>query len=42
MPTVAILDGDRTIRWIDVHRDYTSRSEPSDILAALDALDVGA
>jgi peroxiredoxin len=37
MPTVAILDGERAIRWIDVHRDYTKRSEPAAILAALEA-----
>jgi len=37
MPTVAILDGERTIRWIEVHRDYTRRSEPTDVLAALEA-----
>jgi peroxiredoxin len=41
MPTVAILDADRTIRWIDVHRDYTERSEPADIVAALDELTAG-
>ena len=36
MPTVMVLDADRTIRWIDVHPDYTTRSEPTEILAALD------
>jgi hypothetical protein len=25
------------IRWIDVHPDYSTRSEPAAILAALDA-----
>jgi peroxiredoxin len=39
MPATAILDPDRTVRWIDVHPDYTTRSEPADILAALDTLD---
>jgi peroxiredoxin len=38
MPTVMILDPDLTVRWIDVHPDYTTRSEPSAILAALDAV----
>ncbi|HEY0279268.1 MAG TPA: peroxiredoxin-like family protein [Solirubrobacterales bacterium] len=39
MPTVAIVDGELTIRWIDVHPDYTARSEPEEILAALDRLE---
>ena len=39
MPTVVILDGDRTIRWIDVHPDYSTRTTPSEILAALDTLE---
>jgi peroxiredoxin len=38
MPTVAIVDPASTVRWIDVRPDYTARSEPEDILAALDAL----
>jgi peroxiredoxin len=37
-PTTAILDGDRTLRWIDVHPDYSTRTEADDIIAALDAL----
>jgi peroxiredoxin len=37
-PTTAILDGDRTLRWVDVHPDYSTRSEAVDIIAALDAL----
>lgn len=37
MPTAAIVDPDHTLRWIDVHRDYSVRSEPADILAALGA-----
>jgi peroxiredoxin len=39
MPTVAIVDGGLTIRWIDVHPDYTTRTEPEEILAALDRLE---
>jgi peroxiredoxin len=39
MPTVVILDGDRTIRWIDVHPNYGTRTTPGDILAALDTLE---
>jgi peroxiredoxin len=35
MPTVAILDPDLTVRWIDVHPDYTTRTEPAAVLAAL-------
>ena len=27
MPTVAIVDADRTVRWIDVHPDYSTRTE---------------
>lgn len=38
MPTTVILDPDRTVRWIDVHPDYTTRSEPGEIVAALDGL----
>lgn len=38
MPTTVIVDSDRVVRWLDVHPDYTTRSEPADILAALDAL----
>jgi peroxiredoxin len=38
MPTVLILDPDLTVRWVDVHPDYTTRSEPAEILAALDKL----
>lgn len=37
MPTVVVTAADGTITWIDVHPDYTSRTEPSDILRALDA-----
>jgi peroxiredoxin len=38
MPTVLILDPDLTVRWIDVHPNYTTRSEPTAILAALDKI----
>jgi peroxiredoxin len=39
MPTSMILDADRTVRWIDVHPDYSTRSEPAQILDALEALE---
>ena len=35
MPTVIIADAAGTIRWIDVHRDYTTRTEPEQILQAI-------
>jgi peroxiredoxin len=35
MPAAVILDASHTIRWIDVHPDYTSRTEPRQILDAL-------
>jgi peroxiredoxin len=38
MPTTVIVDADRVVRWIDVHPDYSTRSEPKQILAELDAL----
>ncbi|MGW6400401.1 hypothetical protein [Streptomyces sp. NPDC055134] len=37
MPTTVITDAAGTIRWIDVHPDYVTRSEPAEILAAYDA-----
>jgi peroxiredoxin len=37
MPTTLILDTQGVVRWIDVHPDYTTRSEVVDILSALDA-----
>jgi peroxiredoxin len=40
MPTVVILDPDRTIRWIDVRPDYGHRTMPGEILAALDTLEL--
>ena len=36
MPTTVIVDPLRAVRWIDVHPDYSTRSEPAEILVALD------
>jgi peroxiredoxin len=38
MPATILVDADHVVRWIDVHSDYTTRSEPTEVLAALDAL----
>jgi hypothetical protein len=38
MPTVVVLDTAGVIRWIDVHPNYATRSEVSDILAAVDGV----
>jgi peroxiredoxin len=38
LATTVLVDVDGTIRWIDVHPDYTTRSEPAEILAAVDSL----
>jgi len=38
MPTVLIVDRDRIVRFVDIHPDYTGRTEIDDILAALQAL----
>jgi peroxiredoxin len=35
--TTLIVDGDQVVRWVDVHPNYATRSEPAAILAALDA-----
>jgi peroxiredoxin len=35
MPTVAVVDASGVLRWIDVHPNYTTRTEPAEILAAL-------
>ena len=35
MPTVIIADAAGVIRWIDVHLDYTARTEPGQILQAI-------
>ena len=34
MPTVVIADTDGVIRWIDVQPDYTTRTEPGQVLQA--------
>jgi peroxiredoxin len=36
MPTVVIVDTDGKVRWLDIHPDYTTRSEPDAIVSALD------
>ena len=36
MPSVAIVDADGVLRWIDVYPNYATRTEPADVLAALD------
>lgn len=38
MPTVLIVDRDRTVRFVDIHPDYTGRTEVEDILTALQTL----
>ncbi len=38
LSTTVVLDAHGTIRWIDVHPDYTTRSAPAEILAAVDSL----
>lgn len=38
MPTTIVVDADHVVRWIDVHPDYTTRSEPIAILAAVDGV----
>jgi peroxiredoxin len=35
MPTVLIAGADGEIRWIDVHADYTARTEPGQVLHAV-------
>jgi peroxiredoxin len=35
MPTILIADADGKIRWIDVHPDYTTRTEPGQVLQAI-------
>ena len=37
MPTVALVGAAGVLRWIDVHPDYTTRTEPAAILAAVDS-----
>ncbi|HEX4521088.1 MAG TPA: peroxiredoxin-like family protein [Gaiellaceae bacterium] len=38
MPTTVLLDAAGHVRWLDVHPDYTTRSEPDTILEALGRL----
>jgi peroxiredoxin len=38
MPTVTIVDEHGVLRWIDVHPNYTTRTEPAAVLAALAAI----
>lgn len=38
MPSVLLVDRDHVLRWIDIQPDYTTRTETTDILAALDTL----
>jgi peroxiredoxin len=38
MPTVVIADAGHVVRWIDVHPDYSTRTEPAQILSALNQL----
>lgn len=35
MPAVIVADAAGTIRWIDVHCDYTTRAEPEQVLRAI-------
>ncbi|MFD4410431.1 peroxiredoxin-like family protein [Streptomyces sp. NPDC058467] len=39
LPATYVIDTDGVIRWAFVNSDYTTRAEPADIIAALDALD---
>ena len=36
MPATVILDAARTVRWIDVRPDYSTRTEPQQVIDALD------
>jgi peroxiredoxin len=38
MPTTVVMDAIGVIRWIEVHPNYTTRSEVVDILAAVDSV----
>jgi peroxiredoxin len=38
MPATVILDPAHTVRWIDVHPDYSTRTEPQQVIDALDHL----
>ncbi|WP_103340094.1 peroxiredoxin-like family protein [Amycolatopsis sp. CA-126428] len=37
-PAVVVVDRDRVIRYIDVHPDFVTRTEPADILEAVKSL----
>jgi peroxiredoxin len=39
MPTVVVVNSAGVITWVDVHADYTTRSEVGDIVAAVTALE---
>jgi hypothetical protein len=38
VPATVILDAGRTVRWIDVHPDYSTNTEPRQVIDALDDL----
>ena len=38
MPTVLIIDRDHVVRFVDIHPDYTGRTEVNDILTAVQTL----
>jgi peroxiredoxin len=38
MPATVILDASHAVRWIDVHPDYSTRTEPRQVIDALDHL----
>ena len=38
MPATVILNASRTVRWIDVHPDYSTRTESRQVIDALDHL----
>ncbi len=38
VPATVILDSSRAVRWIDVHHDYSTRTEPQQVIDALDDL----
>ena len=39
MPATVILDASHAVRWIDVHPDYSTRTEPWQVFDALDHLE---
>ena len=41
MAATLVLDGDLVLRWIDVHPDYSTRSETGEILTALSHAGLG-